>query len=144
MRDNKTHSSIRLELGYYHGKEMIFSGKIRRRGKTKFNIDISYSNERTLLLENLCMAGKWINDHIWLNEKEILTLDDFVWEDFRPGTHIRFLGTVYLYITDEYKNKISNNAYNYGIGNIKILDIHYDSKIGCYKEWLNKDTLVIT
>ena len=26
---------------YYHGKEKIFSGKIRRRGKTKFNIDFS-------------------------------------------------------------------------------------------------------
>lgn len=129
-------SKLRWALGKYNGEEMTFSGKIKRKGESKLQLDIPYLKARTLLLENLCMKGEWVHDHIWINEREIVPYENFTWEDFKPGLHIKFLGTVYMYITDVYSNKLNRNSYNYGIGNIKVIDMHYNRKIGCYKGWL--------
>lgn len=136
MKEMGTRSPLRYELAKHNGEEMVFSGKIKRKGETKFNLDIPYRKGRTILLENLCMAGRWIHDHIWINERELVPLNGYAWEDFRPGYHIKFTGTIYLYVTDAYSNKLAGDAYNYGIGNIRIMDMIYDNKIGCYKKWL--------
>ena len=122
--DMRNMASFRCELSKYHGEEMLFTGRIKRKSVKKINLENPGVKGRTLLLGDLYMDGKWVHNHIWISEENINFNENVSWHDLKVGSYIKFTGTIYLYIKDLYKRKMSHNDYNYGIGNIVIIDVN--------------------